>query len=302
MAKRPPAERVPPTDEWGIYDPAKAGMQALYARLGRPVLRASNKKIRQERRRAFRPERERSADGVGLAIKEAMDRVTLMDRAALEAKAAEAKATETMPAVVAEQVMPESPARAVRIALKAAKPAKTLAAMVEEAAAPPVPLPVPTVAPAAKRKVGRRARIDTVVVVAEPTARVPVAVPAPALAAAPVAALDAGSKGRAPRKTAKPRVKAEPAAVAVPVVAAPVAPVPPAPSPRRPRGPVPLAAWAHAVTDAPKVEPRRSDKRGFWKGIFRIPSDVALVEYAHGCRIHRLLIETSDDLPMLDLL
>ncbi len=52
MSKRLPAERVPPTDEWGIYDPAKAGMQALFARLGRPVLRASNKKIRQERRRS----------------------------------------------------------------------------------------------------------------------------------------------------------------------------------------------------------------------------------------------------------
>ena len=299
MPKRLPAERVPPTDEWGIYDPAKAGMQALYARLGRPVLRASNRKIRQERRRSYRPERERSADGVGLAIKEAMDRANQMDRAALEAKAAQANAGETAPPVPAQQVMPESPARAVRVALKAAKPAKTLAAMVEEAAAPPVPV-VPT--PVAKRKVGRRARIDTAVVVAGPAARVPVTAPAPAPLAAPVAAVDAGAKGRVPRKTAKARVKAEPAAVATPVVAAPGAPVPPAPSPRRPRGPVPLAAWAHAVTDAPKVEPRRSDKHGFWKGIFRIPSDVALVEYAHGCRIHRLLIETSDDLPMLDLL
>ena len=82
----------------------------------------------------------------------------------------------------------------------------------------------------------------------------------------------------------------------------PTAPAPPAPSPRRPRGPVPLAAWAHAVTDAPRSEPRRADQRGFWKGIFRIPSEVALVEYAHGCRIHRLVIETSDELPMLDLI
>ena len=276
MLKRLPTERVSPTDEWGIYDPAKAGMQALFARLGRPVLRGSNQKIRQERRRSFRPERERSADGVGLAIKEAMDRVNLMDRAALEAKS-----VATTPAVVAEQVMPESPARAVRIALKAA--------------APPVPAPV------AKRKVGRRTKIDTTLVVAEPAA------PAPVVAAAPVVDLDVAPAtprvGRAPRKTAKVRVKAEPAAAEVIAAApAPTAPVPPAPSPRRPRGPVPLAAWAHVVTDAPKQEPRRTDQRGFWKGIFRIPSDVALVEYAHGCRIHRLLIETSDDLQVLDLL
>ena len=87
-----------------------------------------------------------------------------------------------------------------------------------------------------------------------------------------------------------------------PVAAAPlpeVAPepkhVPPAPSPRRPRGPVPLAAWAHAVADQPKVEPRRADKRGFWRGLFRMPAEVALVEYAHGAKIHRLLIEAGDD-------
>ncbi|MFN7978412.1 MAG: hypothetical protein U0P30_09765 [Vicinamibacterales bacterium] len=70
---------------------------------------------------------------------------------------------------------------------------------------------------------------------------------------------------------------------------------PPAPSPRRPRGPVPLAAWARAVQDAPKPEPVRTDKRGFWRSLFRIPAEVALVEYAHGCRIHRLLVEAGDD-------
>ena len=56
-----------------------------------------------------------------------------------------------------------------------------------------------------------------------------------------------------------------------------------------------LAAWAHAVADQPKVEPRRADKRGFWRGLFRIPAEVALVEYAHGAKIHRLLIEAGDD-------
>ncbi|MEP7116457.1 MAG: hypothetical protein ABI880_02675 [Acidobacteriota bacterium] len=82
MPKRTPStDPVPPTDEWGIYDPAKAGMQALYARLGRPVIRASAKKQRQERRRGFREER--TNDGVGLAIQEAMRRAGVM-----EAKAA----------------------------------------------------------------------------------------------------------------------------------------------------------------------------------------------------------------------
>lgn len=225
-------------------------MQALFARLGRPVLRGSGKKIRQERRRTFRPERERSADGVGLAIREAIDRAGVMDRAALEAKAAQAAAAETPTPVVAMM----TPA-----------------------------------APLAKRKAARQGKVQPEVSVAQ-------------------LAPKTGRMGKA----AKTRVKAEPAAAAV--IAAPAAvatagpgpapvpmtPVPPAPSPRRPRGPIPLAAWAHAVTDESKQERRRTDRPGFWKALFRIPSEVALVQYARGCRIHRLLIETTDDLPMLD--
>lgn len=298
MSKRLPAERVPPTDEWGIYDPAKAGMEALFARLGRPVLRGSGKKIRQERRRVFRPERERSAEGVGLAIKEAIDRVGAMDRAALEAKAAAAAPPETSAAAVEVPLVPAAPARAVRVAVKAAKPAKTPALMLEEAAPQAVAAAELVVAPeppaaAVKRKAARRTKAETAVVAApgaEAETAVVLAEPAP--------------KAVRVRKTAKARVKAEPAAAAVIAAPAPMptAPAPPAPSPRRPRGPVPLAAWAHAVTDAPRPEPRRADQRGFWKGIFRIPSEVALVEYAHGCRIHRLVIETSDELPMRDLI
>ena len=49
--KRPLAPPASPTDEWGIYDPAKAGMQALYSRLGRPILRASAASERRERKR-----------------------------------------------------------------------------------------------------------------------------------------------------------------------------------------------------------------------------------------------------------
>ncbi len=299
MPKRLPTERVPPTDEWGIYDPAKAGMQALFARLGRPVLRGSGKKIRQERRHTFRPERERSAEGVGLAIKEAIDRVGAMDRAALEAKAAAAAPQETTTESVAvAPLVPASPARAVRAAVKAAKPEKTPAPILEEAARQAMAaaeLVAATEPPAAavKRKAARRTKAETAVVaapVAEVETAVDLAEPSP--------------KAVRVRKTAKARVKAEPAVAATIAAPAPVptAPAPPAPSPRRPRGVVPLAAWAHAVTDAPRPEPRRADQRGFWKGIFRIPSEVALVEYAHGCRIHRLLIETSDELPMLDLI
>jgi hypothetical protein len=58
---------------------------------------------------------------------------------------------------------------------------------------------------------------------------------------------------------------------------------------------VPLAAWAHAVADALRPEPRRVDPLGFWRTWFRIPPEVALVEYARGCRIQRLLIDAGTD-------
>lgn len=287
MAKRPTSnDSEPITNEWGIYDPAKAGMQALYAKLGRPVLRASSKKARQERRRAFRVERPN--DGVGLAIEEAMQRASLMQA---KAAAADNPAPAPMPVPV-----PVSPARAVRIALKVAKP-------------PQAPFIPADIAPSAKKKAApRRARTEAAAAVA----------PAPPVAAAPAAAAAPAVKTRAARKPAKARSKAAshaaptpaevaPAVVTAPLVQAappmpPAPPAPPAPSPRRPRGPVPLAAWARAVTDLPRTEPRRADKRGFWKALFRMPAEVALVEYARGCRIHRLLIETSDDEPLLDLL
>ena len=107
--------------------------------------------------------------------------------------------------------------------------------MLEEAAPEPA---------AVKRKAARRTKTEAAKV-ASPNRP---AAPVPVLAAAPVAeGRSAAPKARA-RKAAKARVKAEPAAAVV-AQATPVstAPVPPAPSPRRPRGPVPLAAWAHAV-------------------------------------------------------
>ena len=275
MPKRPPnAERVPLTDEWGIYDPAKAGMQALYARLGRPVLRASPKSVRQERRRGFRPER--PADGVGLAIEEAMIRAGMM----------KARGQTEPPAV------PVSPARALRIALKSTKTPKA-------ATVPDILAPSAGTAPG--RKASRQARAEADASVGPVAAAPP---PVDVMAAAPSVVTEPVAKARVARRyakaNAKASVKAETAHPEEPQAPGPH--VPPAPSPRRPRGPVPLAAWAHAVADAPRHEPRRADKRGFWRGIFRMPADVALVEYAHGCRIHRLLIETSDDAAPYDLL
>ena len=64
--KRPLAPPASPTDEWGIYDPAKAGMQALYTRLGRPILRATAASERRRERKRLQPEH--PAEGVGLAI------------------------------------------------------------------------------------------------------------------------------------------------------------------------------------------------------------------------------------------
>ncbi len=247
------------TDEWGMYDPAKAGMQALYARLGRPVLRASSKTVKKERRRAAVPER--TNEGVGLAIEEAMLRAGVMD-----AKAAPVAAV--------------PPAKAVRQVLKS---------LISPAAAEEVP--------ALEKESAKR--------VQQTAARKPRGMKAEIAAAADaIASAKAAASEPATRKTRKPRVatahRAAPAVTAPPVPPPP--PAPPAPSPQRPRGPVPLAAWAHAAHETPKAPARPTDAQGFWKRLFRIPVDVALVEYAHGCRIQRLLIETSEESPVLDLL
>jgi hypothetical protein len=264
-----PPKRLPPkdtpsrdtwqiTDEWGIYDPAKAGMQALYARLGRPILSASPASTRRERRRGQRPERSR--EGVGLAIEEARRRAELVTSAG---------------------AISQSPARAMRAALKTspeeAAVSPPAAEVVVAAAAPPEVLP-----PAPSRRRGTKKAVAAAV--------------AEDAAAAPGPDVQARPKGR-PAARGRRAKTAEPVAEARPI--APVAPkrsaVPPAPSPRRPRGPVPLAAWARVVTDAPVPAPRPIDPRGFWRGVFRIPAEVALVEYAHGCRIQRLLIEAAPD-------
>ena len=282
------------TDEWGIYDPEKAGIPALFARLGRPILRAAPTNARKERRRALRPER--SSEGVGLALAEARRRAGY----------------EQPDDALDHPLVGGNPARAMRLALRAQAAVNAMGTPAGEPFVPPPAPPVPqppmqarvTVVPdtdihevpAPKKRQTKRA-VQARTATDAPTRHLAVE-PAPqATAPAP--------KARARKTAVKPRTRhaAPPVEAVVPVAAAPlpeVTPepkphVPPAPSPRRPRGPVPLAAWAHAVADQPKVEPRRADKRGFWRGLFRMPTEVALVEYAHGAKIHRLLIAAGDD-------
>lgn len=278
------------TDEWGIYDPEKAGIPALFARLGRPILRAAPTTSRKERRRALRPER--STEGVGLALAEARRRAGY----------------DTPDDGLEQALVGGNPARAMRLALRAQAAVNAMGAPAAEPFVPPPTPPVPHVPVQARETVVADAH-DTPAPkkrAAKRTVQARTAADAPARHIVPVPEAPA-PKARARKTTAKTRTRqaapvAEPVAP-VAVAAAPlpdIAPepkphVPPAPSPRRPRGPVPLAAWAHAVADQPKVEPRRSDKRGFWRGIFRMPAEVALVEYAHGAKIHRLLIEAGDD-------
>jgi hypothetical protein len=271
MTKKQPTQ-APATDEWGIYDPSKAGMQALYSRLGRPVLRASAKSTRRREAKIDHP-----ADGVGLAIAEARRRADILS--APVAPPPPVSVAEPAPVVVPAPVaaiapVPQAPAtdapaakatRAVR-----AKTAKT-----------------------SKRKLGAAvsaagARLDEASARRATTAARPAVAPAPppSPAPAPAPAAAAPPARRATRKTTRHK-PAAPAAVTV-------TPAVPSPSPRRPRGPVPLAAWAHAVSETSGAEPKRSEGKGLWRGIFRIPSEVALVEYARGCRIHRLVIEASN--------
>lgn len=280
------------TDEWGIYDPEKAGIPALFARLGRPILRAAPTSSRKERRRALRPER--STEGVGLALAEARRR------------AGYDGADDTLE----HPLVGGNPARAMRLALRAQAAVNAMGAPAAEPFVPPPAPPVPqppvqarvTVvpdadaheAPAPKKRTAKRAAQARAASDA-PTRHI---VPAQEAPAAAPKARTRKAPAKARTRQAAPVVEpvAPVAAAPVPEVApAPKPHVPPAPSPRRPRGPVPLAAWAHAVADQPKPEPRRADKRGFWRGIFRMPAEVALVEYAHGAKIHRLLIEAGDD-------
>jgi hypothetical protein len=265
--KRPLAPPASPTDEWGIYDPSKAGMQALFSRLGRPILRAGAASERRERKRASRPDR--PAEGVGMAIQEARRRAGLITAA--NAAPVPAPEPPPTPPPAAPVPVPEVEARAaVKSRVKAAK-------------------------------TGRRKPLGDAVVAAGALADAGAAhaavppPPAPASILPPLPAADEASAGRAVRKTARTRQTVSATAAPPPPKAAPAMPPP---SPRRPRGAVPLAAWAHAVSDTPRPEPKRSEAKGLWRGIFRIPSEVALVEYGRGCRIHRLVIETAPDGPV----
>jgi hypothetical protein len=288
------------TDEWGMADPAKAGMPALFKRLGHPVLHAAQSTPRRERRRALRPER--PPDGVGLAIAEARRRAEQVAK------------SETKPEGKPEfETIGQSPARAMREVMKTHPPAAEPTHFVPDAApvetsraepAMPAPQVDPPPAPAARKRRGGARKSEARPVepaVAAPRVERPEARPEMpvVIAQAPLntratraaqAELDRARGRRAASVRARTGGAAAPPSPGEPTPA-PAKPMPPAPSPRRPRGAVPLAAWAHAVSDAPKAEPRRLDPLGFWRTWFRIPPEVALVEYARGCRIHRLLIE-----------
>jgi hypothetical protein len=318
----PPPDEWKITDEWGIYDPEKAGIPALFKRLGRPVLRAAGSSARKERRRAHRPER--STEGVALVLNEVRARAGLLPqdehplaggnparamRLALKAQAAVNAATPAPAPFVPPPAPPELPPAD----LRDAKPAPAAAGAVEPASPPrkrmtrraaaAAPIEVAPPAPAAPPPQARRMRPAHE---AEPGARARTrraaktkargAETAPAPAPAQDQRHDHAPRQAAPAHDTAPRHAAH-TAHAPAVHPAPVKAGPPAPSPRRPRGPVPLAAWARAVADSPSpaADPRRADKRGFWRGIFRMPAEVALVEYARGCRIHRLLVEAGDD-------
>jgi hypothetical protein len=290
--KRPLAPPASPTDEWGIYDPSKAGMQALYSRLGRPIIRASEASERRARRRGLKSDR--PADGVGLAIEEAKRRAGLMSAAHTAPPQTTPEPVAAPPPVVAatpappviEMPAPVKPARATRAKAGKGSKRKPISAAITAAgarldvgvAAPPAAAPV-----AADKAAASAAPTIAVPTIAAPTNHVP-AIHTPAIDAP---AGDGPAGRRAARKTPRSRQAASASAPSTPVV--------PPPSPRRPRGPVPLAAWAHAVSDTPRPEPKRSEGKGLWRGIFRIPSEVALVEYGRGCRIHRLVIESAPD-------
>jgi len=271
MAKKPRPLAPPPspTDEWGIYDPSKAGMEALYSRLGRPVPRAGagadDADERRRRKRVFRASR--PAEGVGMALREARRRADEMSESQrapfVPAAAPPAPATLTPPA-------PE-PEHPVAVAAVPVKPARAKATK------------------AARRKATAVPEVDAASAVVE--------LPPPAAVAAPAAAApELPAPKRGGRKAARPKAVAKSATpVAIAAAPAPATPAVPPPSPRRPRGPVPLAAWAHAVSDTERPEPKRHESKGLWRGIFRIPSEVALVEYGRGCRIHRLVIEGGAD-------
>ena len=274
MSKKPPVP-APATDEWGIYDPSKAGMQALYSRLGRPILRASAKSERRARRREAKIDR--PSEGVGLAIEEAKRRAGIIAAGA---------AAPPVPAPAPAATPPPAPAVTAPVA-----PAPVEPATPPEPPAKPARVVKAKTAKTSKRKLGAAvsaagARLDAATTRRTATVARPAAVPAPTPAPTPAPAPAASAP--APRRAARKTPRSKPAA-AVAVVTPPAVP---SPSPRRPRGPVPLAAGAHAVSDT-RPEPKRPEGKGLWRGIFRIPSEVALVEYARGCRIHRLVIEAA---------
>ena len=273
--KRPLAPPASPTDEWGIYDPAKAGMQALYSRLGRPILRASAASERRERRRAFRPSGPPTASAWPCRKRNAAPNL-LVD-------AATAKAAAPAP--------PEPVRRGSRTAAAARRH------RLHRRPAPRAPRP-PRARSARHRRRDRRRRTGADDRQSPRQSNAPAPAPTAAVAAPVNAPAAAPMDAPAPRRGRKPAAHA--AVVRRPRRLRSPPPHRRRPPSRRPRRGVRAdrCRWPPGptrCTTRPGDEPKRGEAKGLWRGIFRIPSEVALVEYGRGCRIHRVVIETAAD-------
>ncbi len=78
LARRSANATVPAVavvNEWGVYDPAVAGIEALFARIDPHGLRREREPQPRRRKRASRrPSPSRDTEGVGLAIAQAIER------------------------------------------------------------------------------------------------------------------------------------------------------------------------------------------------------------------------------------
>ena len=273
-----PRGTVDPVDEWGMYDPAKAGLEALFLKLGlspEPARDAARSGRRGKARRRERPS-DAEAEGVCSAIAEAR-------RRAMEVKAAARAAASPAEAAAPAAMAPQAGVPSAEVATEAPAVAAT---------GQMVPLgdaPVPRT-----RATGRSRKAKPVqpAEAGAPTTTVRVAEAAGA-SAPETTARKPRSRKAAPK--AGPSLEAAPATGAEPEAATPVAP---APARSRSRRPAPLAAWARNAADvvyAPAARPRlRAEIRVSWRSLLAIPAEVAGVQYARGARIRRVVIEADE--------
>jgi hypothetical protein len=259
-----------PVDEWGMYDPAKAGLEALFLKLGLTAEPAVNPRRRRRGRRTRRLTDD--VEGVCSAIDEARRRAAAMVLPPASPVTAASPAAEPAAGAIAP---PASPAGS----------AATDAALSAEATGSD------SLAKPARKRGGRAAAGAT---------RTPRTRPADAVTPAPVAAAPTETVTIARKQTKRTRKgSVAPATDAgATTAAAPLAvAAAPRPAPRF-RRPAPLAAWARNAKDvvyAPTAPPRlHADVRVSWRAMLAIPAEVAGVEYARGARIRRIVIEERE--------